>query len=87
MSYTTNPTCPSDIYMKARFDAYMSVVLNSLNHDSIILVGGERTKNLHQPNRKIPFYISPLPPFGHAYFRRDTVLFMQSMFELVVSLV
>jgi hypothetical protein len=71
MRYVTNLTCQSDVDMEARFNAYLSVVLNSLHHEPIRLVGGER-----KSSRQNPILYSPLPPFDHAYFSlRHCVLY------------
>jgi hypothetical protein len=53
MRYVTNPTCQSDVDMEASFNAYLSVVLNSLHHEPIkISWGGKKIYTV-----KIPFYI------------------------------
>jgi hypothetical protein len=46
MRYVTDPTCQSDVDMKEIFNSYLSVVLNFLNHDPIILVG--RNENIRR---------------------------------------
>jgi hypothetical protein len=42
MRYIINITCQSDVDMEAIFNAHLPVVLNSLHHEPIRLVGGGR---------------------------------------------
>jgi hypothetical protein len=72
--------------MKACFHDYLTDCPNPLNHEPIRLVGGGN-ENPRRPNRKIPFYISPLPPSNPAYFCCDTAFFMQIHDRLALSLV